>query len=95
MGDYCRSRSDSENRQNRMQSERSDQRSHNRCGSDNRDSSTALRALENNRDQEQQEQTEDEAGDDAMEGGFVLLPWLVVGAAFLLLAGGVYAGRRF
>ncbi|WP_254432129.1 cobaltochelatase subunit CobN [Aquisalimonas sp. 2447] len=45
--------------------------------------------------EEQQEQTEDEAGDDAMEGGFVLLPWLVVGAAFLLLAGGVYAGRRF
>ena len=45
--------------------------------------------------EEQHEQAEDEAGEDAMEGGFVLLPWLVVGAAFLLLAGGVYAGRRF
>ena len=42
-----------------------------------------------------EEQAEDHAGGQAVEGGRVLLPWLVLGAAVLLLGGGIYAGRRY
>ncbi|MFV8836588.1 cobaltochelatase subunit CobN [Aquisalimonas sp. APHAB1-3] len=43
---------------------------------------------------EDRDQGEEDAGDEAAEGGFILLPWIVAAAALLLLAGGIAAGRR-
>ncbi|MFO7858163.1 MAG: cobaltochelatase subunit CobN [Ectothiorhodospiraceae bacterium] len=45
-------------------------------------------------DEEQQQNDASEDAESSAEGGVVLLPWLVGGAALLLLAGGVVTGRR-